>query len=491
VRLRRRSVLKALGAFASLPLGRLLESSIAQAQTASTPLKFIGVYHPHGLSMECYARRPGETETNFALDFTDSSLTPFDDAAVYGQSFKNRLITFEGVDDAVGELSGTSGHGAASCLFTGSTTIGSDHNAQCESLDYFLGRTKGLGAGTPFPTLNVGVGSVGDVNPDAIAHGAGGAAIRNLVDPVALFDMVFAGLTGTSSDDGAKARAKNQSIIDFIKGDLDSLSGRLGTAEQAKLSQHLDGLRELEQRVTSVATVQACTIPSRPKPTGNSDSSLNFPKVLKWNGGDPYFDRIADVQIDLLAEAVACGLTRFATLFLDDPGKSIDVGGVTLPVDAHNDIAHKYGSGAAKAQLLGRLNRYYYGKIARLMQRLHEGGALASTLIMASSDMGNPAGHTLRNLPLILAGGDGTKLTGPTGKTLAFGRRLNKVADECPASTPYCSPPTLNSHNHVLVSICNLFGVDTDTFGHFDSQYVNSKVNGTEHITGAYPGLLG
>ena len=50
--------------------------------------------------------RAGETETTFDLNFADSALTPFDSPSLYGgRSFKSRLITFEGVDDAVAEAS--------------------------------------------------------------------------------------------------------------------------------------------------------------------------------------------------------------------------------------------------------------------------------------------------------------------------------------------------------------------------------------------------
>ncbi len=102
-------------------------------------------------------------------DFANSALSPFDAPAIYGKSFKSRLITFEGVDLAVAERSGTSGHGAATCLFTGSATTGGDHNAQCESIDQYLARTKGLGNATRFPTLNLGVGTEGETNAEALA----------------------------------------------------------------------------------------------------------------------------------------------------------------------------------------------------------------------------------------------------------------------------------------------------------------------------------
>lgn len=194
----------------------------------------------------------------------------------------------------------------------------------------------------------------------------------------------------------------------------------------------------------------------------------------------PYLDAITDLQVDLLAQAMACGLTRFATLLLNELGKEMLIDGLTLPVDVHNDIAHRYSSEVVR---LGRVNRYYYGKIARLLRRLDEGGALDSTLIMATSDMGNPSTHSVRNLPLILAGGPSSgELKGPSGAVLKLGRRLKAPAD-CPASNQYCTAPTLTlrPHNQVLVSLCKLFGVETNTFGFAENPAL---------ITGAYPALL-
>lgn len=461
----RRSILKALGAFASLPIGQLMYRSIAHAQGMPVPLKFIGVYHPHGVSAEHYARRATDTDTVFDLNFADSALTPFDSPSLYGgRSFKNRVIIFEGVDLAVAELSNTSGHGAAVCLFTGSMTTAGDHNAQSASLDQHLARTRGLGTGTPFPTLNLGVGASGDANQDAIAHAPGGAVIRNQLDPLVVFNQVFSSLVVNNDAAMAEAaRRRGQSVLDFVRGDLNALSGRLAAAEKLKLDQHLSALREIEARLT-VVQQQTCTQPARPVKTGNVNPLDDFPKIAKYNGGEPYFDRIADLQIDLLAQAIACGSTRFATLFLDDPGKIYTVDGTALPRDVHNEVAHTYSTAAGAAGLdtrvkLARLNRYYYGKIARLMQRLDEGGSLDSTIIMAGSDMGNPSAHSTRNIPLLLAGGANGALT--------MGRRLQ-------------AGPALTSHNKVLVSVAKLFGDQSNTFG---------VANDPALITGGFPGL--
>jgi hypothetical protein len=277
-----------------------------------------------------------------------------------------------------------------------------------------------------------------------------------------------------------------------VKGDLNALSARLAAAEKAKLDQHLSALRDIETRLSS-SNGGACVKPPGPSagdiPT--TGCPIN-PCVYKWNQGDRYFDKIADAQIDLLAQAIACGLTRFATLSLDDPGAVASVDGVSLPqsngvVDAHNGIAHQYQSGSKAngapaddhQRVLGRLNRYYFSKLARLMQRLKDAGMLGSTLILSGSDMGNPSAHSSLGIPMVLAGG--VSDTAAAGR-LTFGRRL-RAPDDCPASNPWCANPLPASpmpHNRVLVSICKLFDPSIEKFGVGDAALV----------TGAYPNLL-
>ncbi|HEY0883466.1 MAG TPA: DUF1552 domain-containing protein, partial [Archangium sp.] len=335
----RRNVLKALGVFAALPVGKLLYRSIAQAQGVPPELRFIGVYHPHGIATEFWERRATETDTQFSLTFPDSVLAPFDAPQTYGRSFKDKLITLEGVDLAAAELSRTSGHGAAVTLFTGSMTTSSERDARGPSLDQHLARTLGLGLGTRFPTLNLGVGSSGDQNQDAIAHGPGGAVIRNELDPLVVFDRLFGSASGVVDQAQAMAaRQRGQSVIDFVRGDLQALSARLAPAERVKLEQHLDSVRDIETRLH--AAQLTCIAPARPQRS-------QVPEVERYHGGEPYFDVIGDLMIDLLAVAMACDATRFATLFLDGPGRAVTIDGVQLPADVHNDVAHRYARGTS------------------------------------------------------------------------------------------------------------------------------------------------
>src|SRR3954453_23888330 len=95
----RRNFLRAMGAgMAALPFSRLLENSVAQAAGETLPLKFITIYHPHGLSAEYWAMKSADTEKAFDIAYQNCSLKPFDDAATYGKSFKDKILTIEGID---------------------------------------------------------------------------------------------------------------------------------------------------------------------------------------------------------------------------------------------------------------------------------------------------------------------------------------------------------------------------------------------------------
>ncbi|AGP39526.1 hypothetical protein SCE1572_36575 [Sorangium cellulosum So0157-2] len=447
---------------AALPFVNMLGDSVAQADGEELPLKFVTIYHPHGISAEYWAMRAGDTETSFDITYEDCSLQPFDDPATYGRSFKDKILIVEGID----HLSNANGHDSAGTILTGSRIDGK--KPLNVSLDQFLAVEKGLGADTRITSVALGVGMDGTESGQTLSFGAGGAPLPKIIDPVEAFNLLFAGLV-VGDDPEAQARAARQrelgqSVIDFVRGDVNRLRARLAPAEQQKLDQHLTSLRELEKQIAGPAAGgRACALPPQP------DAS-KFPSLKQYNGGEPYFDAITDAHIDLLAQALACDVTRFATLFMND--LAYEGNPLGLPKDNHGSIAHTYdassvgkggwpGEGNPETWVpLAKFNRYSYSKIARLMQRLDGLGVLDSTLIYASSDMGNPALHSTRNVPTLLAGGANGKFR--------MGRRI-KLRPDCPPDAPFCGEndatftPTTNSR--ILVSIAQAFGVEVESFG--------------------------
>ena len=463
----RRSFLKAVGAAsASLPFYQLLEDSVARAQGEPQPLRFVTLYHPHGIAAEYFVMQPGDTETSFNLGFDNSSVQPFDDAATYGRSFKDKILLIEGID----LLSNANGHDTAGTILTGSRIDSSASKPLNSSLDQFLAVEKGLGASTPITSVALGVGNDGTQAGATLSFGVGGAPLPKIIDPIQAFNLLFASFV-PSNDPAAQAAAMRrrklgQSVIDFVIGDINRLRPRLAQPEKDKFDQHLSAMSDLEKQLVGIAGGgPTCVAPGKP------DAS-QFPSLRMYNGGEPYFDAITNAHIDLIAHAFACDVTRFATLYMNDLSYAANPLG--LPADNHGNVAHTYSgspvgsdghpSGAGDPvtwALLAKFNRYAYSKVALLMQKLSELGVLDNVLIYASSDMGNPALHSTRNVPTVLAGGANGRFR--------MGRRI-KLAPDCPTSNVWCSPADAvfskaGANNHLLVSIAQAFGVAIDSFG--------------------------
>jgi hypothetical protein len=406
-----------------------------RAQSAGYARYFIGVYMPHGMARELWVPQPG-----FVIDYPDSVLAPFDDAASYGRSFKDQIVALEGLDLTAGMRSGTTGHDASRVILTGSGTNGSN-----ASLDQFLALEQGLGSATPLSSLVLGVGLADPQLDWCISYAKGGAALPKIINPADTFNKAFAQWI-VGSDPAAMARAERErqlgkSLLDYWQADLSSLAARVPASEKDKLEQHASALRDLEKRVNGQAL--SCTLPNAPDASG-------FPHLQSYNGGEPYFETITNLQIDLMVQAMACDVTRFSTLFLADLSRTgFDP---ALPEDVHIDVAHRYsssgraGSGGDPAtwKMLGRQNRYTYSKIARILQRLSEANLLEQPALVAMSDMGDPAKHSSAQVPTLLAGGWGGRLTG--------GRHIDLGATGTPS-------------NRLLVSTQQAFGVSSNSFG--------------------------
>jgi hypothetical protein len=444
----RRSFLRAVGASSlAFPFFRLIERS-AIGQAGGAPLRLVTMYHPHAASSGLFKMQDGETEDNFSLTYADSVLSPLD-------AHKSRLAVIEGLD-----LMHSAGHDAPKTIFTGS-------NGTSMSLDQYLAVEKKLGDATVVTSLTLSVGT-GDSSaaPDVISLGAGGAVIPQTSSPAKAFDKVFAGFAPVANANDTAgtnyAYEQGKSTLDFLRNDIGRIRARLAQPEQYKLDQHLTALRDIEKRLDAVAgggggnpSSAECALPGRP---------TEYPTYSTWNNGGPHADEDHNLHIDIIAQAFACDITRFVSFFQGDLSRGAVVGsgfenehGYTASVDVHNSMAHQYNPKLRDTWVtLGVQNRYSYGKLALLMDRLAEVGVLDDTVIVMAGDMGDPSLHASRDIPVVVAGSAGGKL-----KT---GRRI-KLAADCPPNDEWCQPKTDNSMTKVLVSVANAFGAELSGFG--------------------------
>ena len=497
--LARRSFLKAVGAGAALlPFYKMLEDSVAKAEAGELPLKLVGVGAFHGTTQKYYARQLGETDKVFDISYPHCCLRPFDQPEEFGHSFRDKIIVFEGFDYGVARLAGfeysdgqigevdLAMHGAMGFFLTGSAQSDSIqntmyHQLQNASLDQYLA---GLyGGATPFRSLELKTEATEAGTFGCIAAGEGGALLSAMTSPEKIWDMFFASLTGDNDPAAiaaaAQRRAVGKSVLDFAIADVQRLQARLAGPERQKLDQHLTVLRDLEHQLETVVT---CSAPPRHAETGNPDPADDYLIGTSSNAGIVDLDRVANMQIELLAQILICDLTRFATIVLPNFAGPITGGpqienldgtamvtactatDIPVPADFHIEIAHKAdqgdvdGVGLNVHQAVAAVQRYYHGKVARLMQRLQDAGVLDNTVILIGNEGGMGSTHQTRHVPVVMAGGAngafemGRRIVSP-GRTARPGDYPVQTNGDGAISTLV----TPTSHNPILVAVANVF----------------------------------
>jgi hypothetical protein len=501
--LARRSFLKAVGAAATaFPFYKMLEDNVAYAQSGQLPLKFVGMAGWHGTTQKFYTRRAGEAlgmDTPIGdIAFADSCLRPFDQSGTYGYSFKNKINIFEAFDFGVGRIAnfdygnGMVGeinvglHGSMGFFLTGSAP--SDgiqntmyHTLQNASLDQYLA---GLYGGmTPFRSIEMKTESTELGTFGCLAAGPGGALLSFMTSPQAIWDRCFANLMPSNNAAADHKRAVGKSVLDFALGDLQRLQSRLAGPEKAKLDQHLTVVRGLENQLASLPSPTVCTPPARHVEGGSNTSASDYYITgTTNNAGITYLNRVADFQIELLAQILICDLTRFATLVL--PNFAGDITGtpmitnldgtaqvtgstytdISVPADFHIEIAHKADDGNVTDvglnvhQAVAAVQRYYHSKVARLMQRLQDAGVLDNTIILMGNEGGMGAAHQIRHVPIVMAGGANGALR--MGRRIVAPGRLPRCEDYATTSSgggAIDERLTPTSHNPILVAVANTF----------------------------------
>lgn len=269
-------------------------------------------------------------------------------------------------------------------------------------------------------------------------------------DPLALYARLFGDLVGgPSGPEVARAIARKRSVLDFLQADVQRLEGRLVGAERTKLSAHLAALRDIEGRLGKTVT---CDKPASPTSPGSLDELSNAEALVK-------------LHLDVMVQAFACDLTRVGTIVLNLPSMPWVEGVGTA--DIHNDYAHNVDGSASAREAMVRVHTWYAQLIAKFVEQLAaipegDGTLLDRTLVVWTNELGTGS-HSLLRVPVVLLGGAGGKL--------AMGRHL---AARDPSLDPLLGHgvgeplPQAFPHNRFLASLCRLFGLEVEGFGHPD-----------------------
>jgi len=288
-----------------------------------------------------------------------------------------------------------------------------------KSFEYSIGNTGG-GGGT-IPGLSQRSGSF----------------IPGVRNPVAAYSMVASRVTSgapapgngpTMTTPGAAEQAllRRQTLLDFVKKDVDTYRNRLGATEKAKLDFYTESLRSLERGVGNVipAPSASCMKIAAPADTLTADTHVNDMPIHNH------------LYMDIVAMAFACNITRVASGMWGggQSDESIKIGNVSMG-DWHS-VSHMDPKGSGGQQMIN-LQAFMASELLYLVQKLktYKDGmkglsVLDNSAVVLTTQNGcstqvafAPMDHPKQNSPLIVAGSCGGAWK--TGRVIDFGGRTH------------------------------------------------------------------
>lgn len=427
--LSRRTLLRGVGGAAiALPWLEAFAPRRAVAGTEPLPKRFIVMFSANGTLPSSWLPSGGET------DFTLSPiLSPL-------AEHRDDLVIIQGVDQ---QGAGGDGHqiGMGGMLTGAPLNSGPFAGAGAPPAGWASGPSvdqriaEALGESSTLRSLELGV-QVGPAdNWGRMIYRASNQPLPPEDDPKAVYDRVFSDLH-TDPAELARVRQRRASILDAVSLEYSRLQGRLGSADRARLEAHVTAIREVEARLNApaLATRVECRDPElQLAPVSLNDS----------------FPAVGSQQIDLLVMALACDITRVASL---QWSRSVSPTRFTwLGInEGHHDLSHLGDDDAVAVDKLERINRWYAAQFAALIGKLKaipegDGTMLDNSLLLWCNELAKGNVHRHTDAPYVLAGRAGGGLK--TGRFLSFGGD---------ASVP---------HNNLLVSLLNALGLPDTTFG--------------------------
>lgn len=467
----RRRFLELVGATAlTYPFLRGLPSYAAEGGAAgSDPVYLVLLFTACGtVRYRWGAQGPAPTSTiptvTSPLEFRQM-LSAFTQAGPMKVDLTDQVTVLDGLEVKAAQGSHEAGMAA---LWTGLTSSGNP--ATGPSIDAVI--AAGLGASTPYANIPLMVQSSADYQQRGVDTRMLYDATGNFVDPYTSPASALATLFPTApqmtSSGPDKKTFIRQKVAAQLNQDLTALQGRLCTEDRQQL-QNLQAIwNQVETQMQNAAAAAAsCTAPSLPS------------GVDGGAGGDP-FPIYAQAMPSILAMALACDLTRVASLQYShalSPVTHTWLG--ASQTSTHHIYSHQGPSwiGALGAdpyappssvtsqyaQQLLDIESWYASQVAGLAYTLSQfktasgKNLLDQTLVCWGSELDMGAAHNHDNTPFILIGSAGGRIK--TNQLVRFLVDYGPSAQNNAAGTRF--------HNDLLITLAQVMGVSLPggTFG--------------------------
>jgi len=291
-----------------------------------------------------------------------------------------------------------------------------------------------VGATTRLKSLPINLGNSDQYLPSTISYTGANQPLAAFRDPVAAFNKVFAGFNVDPSVlQGIHAERK--SVLDFVLEDYGSLATKVSADDKKLLDFHMQSVRDLETQLDNIASSAAvCTVPTLNNPPRDQGT---------WEQGTgPDFIRIAQFHMDLIVTALACDITRVATMSWQG---EMNWDSSITGLDSSMHVGDAHLASHENAAAFEKIVTWYSTQFATFIQKLKDKQVFDNSLFVWFSENGaggTPGGHSPLSMPYILVGN--ARGSFRTGRHVKCGHR---------------------SPNDLYVSIQNAFGVTDTVFG--------------------------
>ena len=413
MKLSRRNMLRGLG---TLGLGtpfNLCSSRLGFAQESSRPKRLFLFFSPNGVVHDLW-RPPTVGESFQILD--NQVLTPL-------IPHQEDLLLVDGLDF----YTGNNHEGGMAAMLTN----GFGAATQGRSVDQII--ADHVGSTDRFSSLEFGIltDPWGASVQTRMCYSGAQQWIHPDSNPQSMYRRMFGAVT-EDQQTLENMIQRRQSIIDLVRGELSSLQGRLGRIEQEKLEYHLESIRTMERGL--FPDEASCT---RPTPPGRVNT-LNYSAT----------PQITRSQIDLAITALACQMTKVTTVQLSHTVSPVVFSWVGNSA-THHSLSHTPDGDQANLNQLLLAEQWCASQFAYAIQRMKdlpslegEGSLFDDTLCIWVKELGDSRLHVCESVPFVIAGS--------AGGHFRTGRYINAQGQ---------------SHSHLLVSLCQAFGIEIDTFG--------------------------
>jgi hypothetical protein len=392
----RRTVLRGIGATLALPLlDGMVPAFAAIRNSAARPVRRFGVvYVPNGMAMKHWT--PAAEGAAFETTRLLQQIEPY----------RNQMTVLTGLN---GVASNAGVHASAATRFlTGVTPARTESNLRAGvSVDQLIARE--FAKDTQLSSLEIALDSrdvSGSCDVGFSCTYTNTISWRNETTPLlgennprAVFERLF----GDSGSTDAAARLdrirKDQSILDSVSDKIGALQRGLGPADQVRVNEYLEAVRDIERRIQKA----------------EEQSDRELPEVVQPAGIPATYGEHARIMCDLLLLAYQTDLTRISTFMLarEVSGRAYPEIGVP---DSHHPLSHHQDE-PAKLERLHKINEYHFRQFAYLVDKLAglpegDGTMLDSTLFLYGTGISDSNTHFHDDLPIALVGGKAAGIEG-------------------------------------------------------------------------------